>query len=224
MMRWIIALLLIANVLFGALVGFGGPARSPDAQLLDLQMNAQQVRVVAGGADRPAPKTVAQAQAPSACLAWGPFPQADAARARELLAGLVPAEAVSSRESAGAVNWLVAMPPQKSRAEAQRKIAELKSLGVTSYSLVETTGEWQYSIELGTFAEEAAAREYLARLQQAGVRTAQVIERRAPASVQWLVREPGEAVMAQVLVLKQANFPDSALGAIECPAAAAPAR
>lgn len=222
MMRWIIALLLAANVMFGVLVGFGGPARSPDAQLLDLQMNAQQVRVVAGGADRPAPKAVASA--PAACLAWGPFPQVDAARARELLAGLVPAEAVSSRESAGAVNWWVSMPPQKSRAEAQRKMAELKTLGVTGYSLVETADEWQYAIELGNFADEAAAREYLAKLQQAGVRTAQVTERRAPPGVQWLVREPGEAVMARVLALKQANFPDSALGAIECPPAAAPAR
>lgn len=222
MTRWIIALLLAANVLFGALVGFGSPGRSPDAQLLDLQMNAQQVRVVAGGADQPAPKAVASA--PAACLAWGPFPQADAARARELLRGQVPAEAVSSRETAGSVNWWVAMPPQKSRAEAQRKLAELKALGVTGYTLVETADEWQYSIELGTFAEEALAREYLAKLQQVGVRTAQVVERRAPASVQWLVREPGEALMVRVLALKQEHFPDSALGAIECPPVAAPAR
>lgn len=219
MTRWIIALLLAANVLFGALVGFGGPGRSPDAQLLDLQMNAQQVRVVAAGADQPAPKS-----APAACLAWGPFPQADAARARELLGGQVPAEAVSSRETAGSVSWWVAMPPQKSRAEAQRKLAELKALGVTGYTLVETADEWQYSIELGTFAEEALAREYLAKLQQVGVRTAQVVERRAPASVQWLVREPGEALMVRVLALKQEHFPDSALGAIECPPVAAPAR
>jgi hypothetical protein len=222
MTRWIIALLLAANVLFGALVGFGGPGRSPDAQLLALQMNAQQVRVVAGGADQPAPRAVAPA--PAACLAWGPFAQADAARARELLAGLVPAEAVSSRETPGSVNWWVAMPPQKGRAEAQRKLAELKALGVTSYTLVETADEWQYSIELGTFAEEALAREYLAKLQQVGVRTAQVVERRAPASVQWLVREPGEALMVRVLALKQEQFPDSALGAIECPPVAAPAR
>jgi hypothetical protein len=153
-----------------------------------------------------------------------PFAQADAARARELLAGLVPAEAVSSRETPGSVNWWVAMPPQKSRAEAQRKLAELKALGVTGYTLLETADEWQYSIELGTFAEEALAREYLAKLQQVGVRTAQVVERRAPASVQWLVREPGEALMVRVLALKQEHFPDSALGAIECPPVAAPAR
>lgn len=223
MIRWLVALLLAANVLFGALVGFDGPARNPDTQLLDRQMNAQQVRVVGGGQDKPGP--AAASVAPSACLAWGPFAPADAARARELLSALVAAESVTSREVTGVASWWVGLPPQKSAAEAQRKMAELKALGASGYSLAETADEWQYAVELGRFADEAAAREFLARMQQLGVRTAQVNERRAPAGVQWLVREPGEPVMARVLALKQANFPDSALGAIECPTAAAvPAR
>ncbi|MBY0438970.1 MAG: SPOR domain-containing protein [Burkholderiales bacterium] len=217
MMRWLVALLLVANILFGALVGFGGSSRNPDAQLLDLQMNAQQVRVVGGGQDQPAPKGK-PAVPGAACLAWGPFAEADAARARELLSALVPAEAVTSREVVGAPSWWVFMPPQKSRAEAQRKMAELKTLGITGYSLVETENEWQNAVDLGVFPSEARAREYLATLQQAGVRSAQVGERRGRAGVEWLVREPGEAVMARVLEIKQANFPESALGAIECPA------
>jgi hypothetical protein len=220
MIRWVVALLLIANILFGALVGFGGPGRSSDAQLLDLQMNAQQVRVVEGGQDQPMPKRGPEPP-PAACLAWGPFAEADAARAREWLDGLVPAETVSARAITGIVAWWVFMPPQASRAEAQRKLAELKTLGVTGYSLVEAEGEWQNAIELGAFPDEARARAYLGTLQQAGVRTAQVGERRGRAGIEWLVREPGEAVMARVLEVKQANFPDSALGAIECPAVAA---
>ena len=216
MTRWIVVMLLAANVLFGLVVGFGGPARSPDAQLLELQMNAQQVRVVGGGQDRPGP-VAASAAVSSACLAWGPFARADAARARELLAAVVPAEAVSSREVIGAGAWWVALPPQKSLADAQRKMAELKALGVSRYSLVETADEWQNAVELGVFADEAAAREHLARLQQLGVRTARVIERQAPVGVQWLVREPGAAALARVLELKQANFPGSALGTIGCP-------
>ncbi len=222
MIRWVVVLLLAANVLFGALVGFGNPARSPDAQLLDLQMNAQQVRVVGGGQDKPRP--VVAAAAPSACLAWGPFAQTDAARARELLAGLVPAEAITPWEVIGAGAWWVGLPPQKSRADAQRKVAELKALGVTGYSLVENGDDWQNAVELGVFPDEATAREYLAKLQQLGVRTARVIERQAAPGVQWLVRGPGEAVMARVLQLKQANFPDSSLGKIECPAVPLPAR
>jgi hypothetical protein len=219
MMRWLVALLLVANILFGALVGFGGPARNPDAQLLDLQMNAQQVRVVGGGQDQP-PAKGKPAAAPAACLAWGPFNEADAARARELLSALVPADAVSSRTLAGAPSWWVFMPPQKSRAEAQRKMAELKGLGITGYSLVEADNEWLNAIELGVFPDEARARDYLANLQQFGVRTARAGERRGRSGIEWLVREPGEAVMARVLEIKQANFPDSALGAIECPAGA----
>ncbi|MBC7781612.1 MAG: hypothetical protein H7125_16080, partial [Proteobacteria bacterium] len=108
---------------------------------------------------------------------------------------------------------------QKTRAEAQKKMAELKALGVTGFSLVDTDPQWTNAIDLGAFSDERAAREYLARLQQTGVRSATVGERRAADGIEWLVREPGEAITTRVLELKQASFPQSALGAIECPAA-----
>jgi len=217
MMRWIVGLLLAANLLFAVVAGIGRPARSPDAQLLDLQMNAQQVRVVDGGQDQPAPRRKPE-QPAAACLAWGPFVEAEAVRAREWLAGLVPAEAVTSRVVTGIATWWVFMPPQGGSVDAQRRLAELKALGVTGYSLVEAEGEWRNAIELGVFPDEARARAYLGTLQQAGLRGAQAAERRGRAGIEWLVREPGKAVMARVLEIKQADFPDSALGAIECPA------
>jgi len=220
MMRWTVALLLVANIVVAALVGIGSPARNPDAQLLDLQMNAQQVRVVGGGQDQPAPRRRPELP-PAACLAWGPFLEAEAVRAREWLADLVPAEAVTSRAVTGSASWWVFTPPQGSRAEAQRRLAELKALGVTGYSLVEAEGEWRNAIELGVFPDEARAQAYLDTLQRSGVRGARTGERRGRAGIEWLVREPGEAVMARVLEIKQANFPASALGAIECPVGAA---
>jgi hypothetical protein len=222
MIRWLVVLLLIANVLFGALLQFGdsgAAARNPDAQLLALQMNAQQVRVVGGGQDRPPPAAGKAAPGPSACLAWGPFNEADAARAREALAALVPMDSISAREVTGAGSWWVHMPPQKSRAEAQKKVGELKALGVTGYSVIESDPEWLNAIDLGAFPDAASARDHLARLQQAGVRSAVVGERRGRTGIEWLVREPGEAVMNKVLEIKQAGFADSALGAVECPPA-----
>jgi len=221
MIRWLVALLLIANVLFGAAMQWGGSDSNPDAQLLGLQMNAQQVRVIGGGQDQPAAAAAAPAKAAqraTACLAWGPFAPADAERARELLVALVPAERVVSREVVGPDSFWVHMPPQKTRAEAQRKLAELKGFGLSGFSIVENDPQWTNAIDLGAFVDEKSAREHLARLQQAGVRSAAVVGRKGREGIEWLVREPGEAVTTRVLELKQTSFPDSALGAIECPA------
>lgn len=221
MIKWLVALLLIVNVLFGAYLQMGAPARSPDAQLVDLQMNAPMVRVIAGGEDQPpaAARKAAPGPVASACLAWGPFAPGEAERAREALADLVPAERVSAREVGAPASFWVYLPPQKTRAEAQKKAAELKSLGIADYSIVDNDPAWTHAIALGVFGDEAAARDALARLQKAGVRTAAIGERTGRRGVQWLVREPGEAVTARVLEIKQASFPESALGAIECPPA-----
>ncbi len=45
-MRWVFLLLLAANIGFGVFVYLRDKAPSPDAQLLALQMNADQVRIV----------------------------------------------------------------------------------------------------------------------------------------------------------------------------------
>jgi cell division septation protein DedD len=225
MIRWLVVLLLIANVLFGALTRWGGSERNPDAQLVDLQMNAQQVRVIAGGQDQPESGQQARAaqQAKAAvrsvaCLAWGPFAEADAERAREALVTLVPADRVVSREVAGTTSFWLQIPPLKSRADAQKKLAELKALGLTGFSIVDNDPQFTNAIDLGAFADDATARDQLAKLQQAGVRSATVVERKGRDGIEWLVREPGEAITTRVLELKQSRFPDSALGAIECPA------
>jgi len=230
MIRWLLALLLIANVLFGALLQWGGADRNPDAQLVDLQMNAQQVRVIDGGQEKAAPAAaqdrgrnkVQDKSSPAACLAWGPFTAADASRAHEVLTTLVTDDQVSGREVVGTATFWVHMPRQKSRADAQRKVAELKVLGVEGYAIVEDDPLWSNAIDLGVFADEARARAHLSQLQKAGVRTALVVERPGRSGTEWLVREPGEAVMARVLEVKQTRFPDSALGAIECPAGSSP--
>lgn len=231
MIKWLLVLLLVANVLFGALLQWGGPSRNPDAQLVDLQMNAQQVRVIDGGQDKAAPAAQNKGQnkgalgvqpVPAACLAWGPFTAADALRAREALAALVVDDQVAGREVVGMASFWVHMPRQKSRADAEKKVAELKVLGVEGYAIVEDDPLWSNAINLGVFADETRARTHLSQLQKAGVRTAVVAERPGRSGTEWLVREPGEAVMGRVLEVKQTRFPDSALGAIECPAGSFP--
>jgi len=211
--RWLAGVLLLVNLAFALAVHVGlggGRGDAPDAQLLDLQMNAAKVRVVAGGQDRPAPR------GPTAqCLAWGPFGPGEADAAREALATLAGAERVVRRELAASA-WWVHVPPLRSRAEAQRRAGELRAQGVEGARVVESPAALVNAIDLGLYAEEPAARERLATLRTAGVRGAVVIER--PGGPQWLVRDPGEGLLAEVLAIKQARFPLSWLGTQPCPA------
>lgn len=220
MIRWLVALLLLGNLLFSAFVLWGPGsrnARDEPRRLLELQLNAQQVRVLSGDRDRPASSGGFAPPDAAACLAWGPFAEPDATRARAALGDLVAADRISARAVTASASWWVYMPPQKSLAEAQRKAAELRALGVTGFTLLETEGEWQNAIELAVFSDEGGARNHLVRLQQAGVRSAAVGERRGGPGIEWLVREPAPEVMTRVLEIKQASFPDSPLGAIQCP-------
>jgi hypothetical protein len=220
-MRWLLILLLLANIAFAAFVHWGRVDQQGDAQLVNLQMNAAQVRIIGGGQDQPAPAPASPVAATGACLAWGPFEAAEAKRAREVLDAMVPPERIETRELPGDTAYWVHMPVQKSRAEAVKKLGELKALGIAAATIVDNDTAWTNAIDLGQFPQEAAAREHLAKLQASGVRTAQITTRQSGGGVQWLVREPSAAVTARVLEVKQKDFADSTLGAVPCPELAA---
>ena len=109
------------------------------------------------------------------------------------------------------------MPPQKTKADADRKVSELKALGVTEFFLVQDPGQWRNSISLGIFRTEEAAQGYLAKLRERGVRSA-IAARRENflKQVAVHVREPGAAAVAR-LALIQEEFPGSEIKAGSCP-------
>jgi len=213
--RWVAGVLLLLNLALaaGVYLGLAGDeAERHEAQLLELQMNAAKVRVLAGGQDAPPARG-----AVVMCLAWGPFGPGEAEAAREALVATAGPGRVSARELT-AMAWWVHLPPLRSRAEAQKRAAELRALGIEGPRVVERPAALAYAIDLGLYAEEAAARERLAALRSAGVRLAQMGER--PGGPQWLVRDPDDALVAEVLKIKQARFPLSWLGTQPCPTSA----
>jgi hypothetical protein len=111
------------------------------------------------------------------------------------------------------------MPPQKTKADADRKARELTKLGVTEFVLLTDPGEWRYAISLGIFRTDEAAQAFLAGLRKQGVRTATVARRENFLKlVVFHVREPGPQATAR-LTLTQAEFPGSELKAAPCPQA-----
>jgi hypothetical protein len=113
------------------------------------------------------------------------------------------------------------MPPLKAKADVDRKVNELKALGVTEFFVVQDAGQWRNAISLGIFRTEDAAQAFLAKLKERGVRTA-VAERRENflKQVVFHVREPNDVTVARLTVIQQ-EFPGSEIKAGPCPPAAA---
>lgn len=222
-------LLVLVNLAFFAYAQFAGEsaARSSFSQL---EVSPEKIRVLkASGRSPPdrvtpsagdAPAKTATA-APAACIEWGVFAGPAVARADTALARLELPQDRVERTVTDAGGYWVYVPPLKTKPETDRKVGELKALGVGDFFIVPDAGQWRNAISLGIFRTEEAAQGYLARLKDRGVRSA-VAERREslPKHIAFLVREPDEALVARLATLQQ-EFPASELKATPCPAAAA---
>ncbi|NTV09862.1 MAG: SPOR domain-containing protein [Zoogloea sp.] len=71
-------------------------------------------------------------------------------------------------------SWWVHIPPLGSREAAERRVAELRKLGVSDLFIVPDAGPAQFAISLGLFKVENVARKQLAALKARGVQDVQV--------------------------------------------------
>ena len=101
---------------------------------------------------------------------------------------------------------LVVVTDLANKAAAERKAAELTRFGVTEQSSVELEGG-RYEIVLGSFAAEAAAREFLQGLVKRGIKSARVDSREQPPKVRVEVRGPAQELLRQLpqLIAPYAN-------------------
>lgn len=210
-MKWLFFLLLLANVGLAVFAYVEHVSPNPDAKLMSLQMNAEEIRIVAEPPPKPRP-----APAPTACLEWGTFGELEMRRVREALAPLGLGERVTERRDEVVARWWVYMPPQGSRAAMDRKSDELVRLGITDFELMIDKGRWQYAISLGTFREEEGARAYLAELRGKGVRSADIGRREQNVTQTTVViRAPTPTESTQLVELGM-QFPGGRMVAREC--------
>jgi hypothetical protein len=231
-MRALFLLMVLANLAFIAYAHIAREGAGVESQLRLLQIAPEKIRPLKAPEPPPAPRPRAPGKAnapaaraalssPAACLEWGIFAGPAVARAEAELAelGLPPGQVGRTVTDAG--GYWVYMPPQKSRADAERKVGELKALGVSEFFLVQEPAQWRNAISLGIFRSEEAAQGFLAALKERGVRSA-IAARRENflKQVAFHVREPNEATVARVTALQQA-FPGSEVRAGPCPATVA---
>jgi len=215
-MKWVFFVLLAANVGLAALIYARDRLPNPDAQLLSLQINAEQIRIIA---PRPAapPAPVATATRPGVCLQWGSFGAAELPKAQAALDVLALGERARRIEVGVQTGYWVYIPPLRSKAQMQRKAIQLGQRGVTDYSPILADGRWRYAISLGVFRDEDAAKKRLTLLRGSGVPSAQIGERiQRVTQTAFLVRDATEAQSAQLANLKT-QYPGSELRAVDCP-------
>ncbi|MBI5429141.1 MAG: SPOR domain-containing protein [Nitrosomonadales bacterium] len=111
------------------------------------------------------------------CLEWGDFSGQDLERAATALAALQLGEKLSQREIELDTNYWIYIPPLKNKGAINKKIGELRELGVTEYFVVTNAGHWYNAISLGVFKTRDAAQKFLNYLRTKGVRSAQIGER-----------------------------------------------
>jgi hypothetical protein len=181
------------------------------------QLNREAVRLLTpedvAALRRDAPKVVA-------CMVLGSFNLGDTDKVDALLAPLALGSRLSQHRIEETAAWWVFMPPQAGREGAQKKVAELRRLGVEDYFIIQDDPKLQFAISLGVFRSEDSARSRLEELRGRGVRTAQVGRRATPVQrLSYEIRSVDEPLAAKLKELG-AGFPGAELK--ECAKADAP--
>ena len=142
------------------------------------------------------------------CVEWGPLSDADKTRALASLEPLDLARLISQKKVEVIANYWVFIPPAANRPAADRRMDELRALGVKDLLLIDG-GPQRFAISLGVFQTEAAAQARLDALLAQGVKTAKVGGRTQPVTqTNLVVRDPPAPAVARMKEL-QAGYPGS---------------
>lgn len=150
------------------------------------------------------------------CAEWGEFSGEDLVHAQEALATLKLGDSLSQRSVEQDHGYWVYIPPVKKRAQAEKKVAQLKALGIKDYFVMQEKGKWLNAISLGVFKSSEAAQKYLESLRAKGVRSAKLGERKSKLKFTvFMIKDVDAGTQDKLGVLKK-GFPDSELKISAC--------
>jgi hypothetical protein len=114
---------------------------------------------------------------PLACMEIGNFQQSDLAKVEEKLRTLGLGDRQTRVNISETATHMVFIPSQGSKEGADKKVGELKRIGVGDYFVIQDQSALKWGISLGVFKTEEAAKQHLAQLNNKGVRTARIMPR-----------------------------------------------
>jgi hypothetical protein len=204
-----------------------GPARPPGPAPATVPVTPAPTLASARVVASPEPPTTMQlAQSISApatgssntlvCLEWGDFSGPDLTRAVAALSALQLGEKLSQRQVERDIGYWVYIPPLRNKAAVNRKVDELKALGIREYFIIQSAGSWRNAISLGVFKTSEAAQNFLNHLRTKGVRTAKVGERASKLKATIFRLNRIEAATEAKLTVMQKDFAGSELKNVPC--------
>lgn len=211
-LRAVFLFLILANLLFFAWAQgyFGGKGEGREPQRLANQLAPDRLRIVGSVA----PSAVISAP-PEICRQVSGLAQLDAQRLRAQAEEKFPGLRVVLRSSKQQPIYWVLIPSLANRLVADKKLAELKQLGLKDFSVVLEEGSYKFAISLGQFANEHTAGEFLQGIEKRGVKSAKLLVRENQAEVTPLeVRGPA-ALLDRQLPLLLAGQAGASIG--DCP-------
>lgn len=238
-MRTLFWILLLGNVVFLALMQWGGltagegeaaQAQSPlHEEKISLADLARSTPAVALPASAPVSAPASASGAPEvppvrppakpevlACMEWGDFSGADLKRATAALADLRLGDRLSQHQVEQNIGYWVYIPPLKDKVAVAQKVAQLKARGVEEYFVVPDAGPWLNAISLGVFKTQEAAQSFLEGLRAKGVRSAQTGERASKLKTTIFVLNKVDAATESKLTALQKDFSGSELKKVSC--------
>ncbi|HET6719559.1 MAG TPA: SPOR domain-containing protein [Rhodocyclaceae bacterium] len=194
MIRSLVFLLVFGNIIVFALsAGWFGGGAAPSVPVVGHQpLSPERIRIVSRGEPPPLQPKLKQ------CLEWTALPGSQAAAIEKLAAGLKDLALLREETRAATRSHRVFIPvPKGGKSAGEKKAAELKTLGVKTYRLVEGGSNGAWAVVLGTYDSEDKARDALAAFKKTGVRSAQHdVQVEAPAQFRIRLSGPSEALLA----------------------------
>lgn len=185
--RLIFFALLLANVAFFAWRENAGPPPGHEPQRLQQQIDPDKVQVLLpqqAAADKSAAVNAADVAAAAAspetevpallCKAFSGIPADSAKAAQSAVAASAPNAQVALITSKETSSYWVHIPPQPNKAGAEKKVAELKEMGVSETFIISDDGPNKWAVSLGLFKSREMADNYLQKLVKQGVRSAKI--------------------------------------------------
>ncbi len=175
-----------------------------------------QAAVAAQGATQTSTQAPAQPSTPAdVCTQWGPFSDADRAKAQADLEALKLGRQLSQHQVTVTDAWWVSLGPMPTRAAADRRVTELRALSIGDLSVVDS-GNGQFAVSLGIFRTQNAAIARVQALAARGVTDAHAAPRQQAISQTMLVvRNPSSAVAAKLEEL-QGKYAGSEISSGTC--------
>lgn len=245
MIRAIFWLVLLINVALFVLMKWGGalvhddsslltqPALSPEKIKLWLPSAAEAPSSVAPAASAtlpvqpapasailpaspPAPAPASATASATACLEWGEFSGSDLMHARDNLAALKLGDRLMQHQLEHTIGYWVYLPPAKTHAETNKRIAQIRKIGVKQYFVVQEKGKWHNAISLGVFKSADLAQKFLAHLKAQGLKNAAAGERKTKLKFTVFVLKNPDAGTLSKLADWQKSYTGIEMRSISC--------